>query len=71
MRMARLLYELNAWGVNPKLYISSGNVITTTNPNIVDVATETFIYHPELIKIEIVKGTQQGIARIGCSHKGA
>ena len=45
------LRELTGWGVKPSQYQVSGDTVTTQNLNVVDVATETFMYHPELIEI--------------------
>ena len=36
------LEQLKAWGVDGSLYEVSGNVVTTRNANVVDVATESF-----------------------------
>jgi hypothetical protein len=50
----KLLRELDAWGINKTRYQVEGNVITTTDTNVVDVATETFIRHPDLLEITTV-----------------
>lgn len=40
--MASLIDELNHWRVNPTRYEQTGNIIKTRDPNVVDVALETF-----------------------------
>jgi hypothetical protein len=40
------------WGVNKELYRIEGNILFTSNNNVVDVITETFIDHPELYSIK-------------------
>lgn len=50
-----LLNELKAWGVLPSSYQVEGDIITTQDKNVVDVTTETFWKHPELIEIKVEK----------------
>lgn len=52
----KLTHELKAWGIPPKSYTVT---IETSNPNALDVATETFINNPELFKIETIKATKE------------
>lgn len=49
--LSLLLRELNAWGVDKSRYQVKGNVVTTKDTNVVDVATETFIDHGHLLEI--------------------
>jgi hypothetical protein len=49
-----LLWELYQWGENR--YTLEDGVVVTTCKNVVDVATETFIKVPHLIKITTIKG---------------
>lgn len=52
-----LLQELELWEVKEDKYKVEGEVITTSDANVVDVATETFMKKPSAIKIEEVKET--------------
>jgi len=49
------LGELKNWHVNPSLYRVEGNSVITSNNNVIDVATETFLNHLTLLKIEAVE----------------
>lgn len=40
--VGRFLYELNQWGVLQTRYSVNGMTVTTKDPNVVDVATESF-----------------------------
>lgn len=41
--------ELNAWSVPHEQYTLEGNVLTTSDNNVIDVLTETFMNAPHLI----------------------
>ncbi|MFH0938222.1 MAG: hypothetical protein V1899_02940 [Planctomycetota bacterium] len=53
--MSRLTDELTNWQIPPSRYTIKENVLTTTSTDVVDVATETFLRQPEVIKIEVTK----------------
>ena len=46
-----ILQELRGWQVNPKKYSAKDQElsIATADNGVVDVVTETFMFHPELI----------------------
>lgn len=46
--------ELWIWGIKETTYQIEANSIITSDKNVVDVATETFINRPDLINIEEV-----------------
>lgn len=48
----KFLSELKAWGVKESLYQTNGNVVTTKNTNVVDVATETFFRQSAMLEIK-------------------
>ena len=48
------LGELKNWQVNPALYKVEGNSIVTSNDNVIDVATETFMNNRSVLKIQVV-----------------
>ena len=48
------LGELKNWQVNPALYKVEGNSVVTSNNNVVDVATETFINNRSVLNIQVV-----------------
>lgn len=50
--MKVLVGELKLWGVDESRYEVNGDEITTTDPNVVDVATETFIKDLSLVNIK-------------------
>lgn len=52
--ISHLTKELKAWGVPHNKYQQGGDTITTTDKNVVDVATETFIENLHLISIESI-----------------
>jgi len=52
---SKLVQELNAWGVSSNKYQVEGNTIITSDTNVVDVATETFINNLHLISISSAK----------------
>ena len=51
----KLLVELGEWGVEKSLYSTIGDSVTTSNKNVIDIATETFMYAPYLLNIVEVK----------------
>lgn len=52
--MSKLKEELVAWGVAQDKYRVDGDVLITSNNNVIDVATETFIENLHLISIESI-----------------
>lgn len=50
--MRILVRELKLWGVGESRYKVNGEEITTSDPNVVDVATETFIKDLSLVNIK-------------------
>ena len=52
--MKVLVRELKLWGVDDSRYELNGDEITTSDPNVVDVATETFIKDLSLVNIKEV-----------------
>ena len=49
------LAELKNWQITPALYKVDGNSIITSNNNVIDVATETFINNRSVLNIQAVK----------------
>jgi len=52
--ITKLKIELAMWGVAEDKYQLDDNTIITTDTNVVDVATETFINNRHLISIESI-----------------
>lgn len=50
--MRVLVGELKLWGVDESRYKVDGDEITTSDSNVVDVATETFIKDLSLVNIK-------------------
>lgn len=47
----KFLKELSAWGVDEGKYEVLGNMVKTQDKNVVDVATETFMFHTDVLTI--------------------
>jgi hypothetical protein len=58
----RLKHELSAWRVPPEQYLWDERTVITTNDNVVDVVTETFISHPSWFSVETVTQPDQMFA---------